>query len=258
MFEFLDKFMPGILESLLPRASSYAQEIDVLFDIITVLVGFWFFLVLGYFFYLIFRYRHREGQKAEYISGETHKQKQAIEIPHFLILACDIAIIIPTFVVWYNVKIDMPPPDEEVRIVSQQWAWTFHHGGADGLLATVEDNIVTVNELHIKNNTQYTYHLESRDVMHSFSVPVFRLKQDAIPGRVISGHFKPILEGEWDIQCAEMCGVAHGIMGARIFIESEEEHNAWIAANSPISTEASMVATAPQISSEEKEDQNNG
>ena len=102
MFEFLDRFMPGILESLLPRASEFAIQIDVLFDVITILVGFWFILVLGYFFYLVFRYRHREGHKAEYITGETHRQKQAIEIPHFLILAGDIAIIIPTYVVWLS------------------------------------------------------------------------------------------------------------------------------------------------------------
>ena len=257
MFEFLDKFMPGILESLLPRASSYAIEIDVLFDVITILVGFWFLLVLGYFFYLIFRYRQRDGHKAEYISGETHKQKQAIEIPHYLILVCDVFIIIPTFLVWFNIKIDIPPPEEEVRIVAQQWAWTFYHAGEDKVLGT-EDDIVSVNELHIKNNTQYSYHLESRDVMHSFSVPVFRLKQDAIPGRVISGHFKPILEGEWDIQCAEMCGVAHGIMGARIFIRSEAEHNAWLAANTPNSSGAGILAAAKQNPSQEKEDQNNG
>jgi len=54
MFEFLDKFMPGVLESLIPRASEFAIQIDVLFDVITILVGFWFFLVLGYFFYLVF------------------------------------------------------------------------------------------------------------------------------------------------------------------------------------------------------------
>lgn len=257
MFDFLDKFMPGILEWLLPRASTYAIEIDVLFDVITILVGFWFFLVLGYFFYLIFRYRHREGQRAEYISGETHKQKQAIEIPHYLILICDVAILVPTFMVWYNIKIDIPPPDEEVRVVPQQWAWTFYHAGADGVLGT-DDDIVSINELHLKNNTQYTYHLESVDVMHSFSIPVFRLKQDAIPGRVISGHFKPILTGEWDIQCAEMCGVAHGIMGARVFIETEEEHAAWIAANTPKLSEGEMLAAKDENLPEVKEDQNNG
>jgi cytochrome c oxidase subunit 2 len=257
MFDFLDRFMPGFLEMLLPRASEYAIEIDVLFDVITILVGFWFFLVLGYFFYLIFRYRHRPGQKAEYVTGETHKQKQAIEIPHLLILACDIAIIVPTFVVWYNIKIDIPPPEEEVRIVSQQWAWTFYHAGQDGVLGT-DDDVASVNELRLKKNVQYTYHLESKDVMHSFSIPVFRLKQDAVPGRVISGHFKPIMEGEWDVQCAEMCGVAHGIMGARVIIESEEEHNAWLAAKTPEQAGDNLVAAIEETLSVAKEDRNNG
>ena len=95
--------------------------------------------------------------------------------------------------------------------------------------------------------------------MHSFSVPVFRLKQDAVPGRVITGHFKPILTGEWDIQCAEMCGVAHGIMGARIFIKSEEEHKVWLAANTPIDRGASLLAvTSEEEITESKENKNNG
>jgi cytochrome c oxidase subunit 2 len=59
-------------------------------------------------------------------------------------------------------------------------------------------------------------------------VPVFRLKQDAIPGRVITGWFKPTKTGEFDIQCVEMCGIGHGIMGARIFVETEEQHQAWL------------------------------
>ena len=80
--------------------------------------------------------------------------------------------------------------------------------------------------------------------------PVFRLKQDAVPGRVITGHFKPILTGEWDIQCAEMCGVAHGIMGARIFIKSEAEHKDWLAANTPIIREESLDELARQIGKE--------
>ena len=95
--------------------------------------------------------------------------------------------------------------------------------------------------------------------MHSFSVPVFRLKQDAVPGRVITGHFKPILTGEWDIQCAEMCGVAHGIMGARIFIKSEAEHRDWLAANTPIIREESLLAATNEDEiTELKEDKNNG
>ncbi len=246
-----------MLEKLLPAASTYAKEIDWLFDFITYLVGFWFFLAIGVFFYLVFRYRRKPEEKAQYITGETHKQKMAIEVPHYLILVCDLAILIFTFVVWHQVKIDKPPAEDEVRIVAQQWAWTFYHSGADGLLGT-DDDIAKVNELHVKADTVYHYTLQSPDVMHSFSVPVFRLKQDAIPGRDITGWFEPNLQGEWDIQCAEMCGVAHGIMGARIFVKSEEDHAAWIAANSPPAQSANLIAQNTENDSQAQEDNTNG
>ena len=92
-----------------------------------------------------------------------------------------------------------------MRAIGQQWAWTFVHPGPDGELDT-DDDISKINELHVEVDRLYHYKLESRDVLHDFSVPVFRLKQDAIPGRVITGWFTPTKTGEWDIQCAEMCG----------------------------------------------------
>jgi cytochrome c oxidase subunit 2 len=70
--------------------------------------------------------------------------------------------------------------------------------------------------------------MRSRDVLHDFSVPVFRLKQDIIPGREITAWFEPTVAGTFDIQCAEMCGIGHGIMGARIFVETPEQHAAWL------------------------------
>jgi cytochrome c oxidase subunit 2 len=70
-------------------------------------------------------------------------------------------------------------------------------------------------------------------VIHSFSVPVFHLKQDAIPGRVVTGWFKPIATGEHDIQCAEICGFGHALMPGRVLIETPEAHAAWITSQSP-------------------------
>ena len=78
------------------------------------------------------------------------------------------------------------------------------------------DDITKINELHVSTDTLYHYKLEANDVLHNFSVPVFRLKQDAIPGRVITGWFEPTMTGEFDIQCAEICGIGHGLMPARI------------------------------------------
>jgi len=78
-------------------------------------------------------------------------------------------------------------------------------------------------------------------VLHSFSIPVFRLKQDAVPGRVITGWFKPTRTGTYDIQCAEMCGAGHGLMPARVIIESADEHAKWMAANAPPTPVAAVV-----------------
>ena len=80
-------------------------------------------------------------------------------------------------------------------------------------------------------------------MLHNFSVPVFRLKQDAIPGRVITGWFKPTLTGQHDVQCAEICGIGHGLMGAQIFIETPDAHAAWMAENSPVS----LAAVTPPV-----------
>jgi cytochrome c oxidase subunit 2 len=233
-----------MIESLVPAASTYASGIDNLFTLIFVLVGFWFILSEGVFFWLIFKFKKRDGVPAQYVTGEKKEEKRWITYPHLLVLVCDVFIIVGAVRVWYDVKQNLPSAQETVRVVSQQWAWTFQHPGADGQLDTADD-IRKVNELHVKKGTLYHYKLESKDVLHDFSVPVFRLKQDAIPGRVITGWFEPTLTGEFDIQCAEICGVGHGLMGARIFIETPEQHAAWIAENSSVE-----LAAAPPASGE--------
>lgn len=218
-----------MFESILPRASSYAGDIDGLILLILVLVGFWFVLAEVIFFYFIFKFRHREGdtRRALYVSGELKQEKKWISIPHALVLVCDLFIVVGAIRVWVNIKQTLPTADQTVRVVGQQWAWTFVHPGLDGKIDT-EDDIRTIDELHIQSGLTYHYKLVSRDVLHSFSVPVFRLKHDAIPGREITGWFKPTRTGTFDIQCAEICGIGHGIMGARLFIETPEEHRTWM------------------------------
>ncbi len=218
-----------MIDLMIPRASSYAGDIDGLILLIAVLVGFWFFVAEGVFFWLIFKYRRREGdgRRALYVSGEEKRHKRFINVPHLLVLVCDVFIIVGAIRVWMHVKQTLPPADLTVRVISQQWAWTFVDPGLDGKLDTADD-VTTVDELHVQMGSVYHYRLTSRDVLHSFSVPVFRLKQDAVPGREISGWFKPVKTGTYDIQCAEICGIGHGIMAARIVIETPEQHTAWL------------------------------
>jgi len=179
------------------------------------------------------------GKRGEYITGETEDQRRWIHIPHYLVLVCDVFILVGAIMVWYDVKQNLPPADATVRVIGQQWAWTFVHPGPDGVLDTPDD-ISLIDELHVEIGKVYHYKLESRDVLHALSIPVFRLKQDAIPGRTITGWWEATKTGEYDLQCAEICGIGHGIMGARIFIESPEQHAAWMSGR-PAGTALAMA-----------------
>ena len=240
------------MESLIAQASSYAQEIDGLIHIITVLAGFWFLLAEAVLFYCLYKFSAKRREKADYITGEKKSEKKWIHWPHNSILVCDVVIIFFAIQAWYGIKQDMPTPDSTIKIIGQQWAWKFEQPGADNKLGT-EDDVKTVDILNVVVGRTYRFELTSDDVMHSFSVPVFRLKQDAVPGRMISGWFKPTLTGEFDIQCAEMCGIGHGIMAARIIIRTEEEHKKWL---DSMGSTASSVALGGTIDSKIKNKNN--
>ncbi len=230
-----------MIERYVEQVSTYAAGLDNLVLLILVLVGFWFILSEVVFFYFILRFRRKSQPKAEYITGEEKHQKRWITIPHLLVLVCDVFFIVGAARVWVEIKQTLPPPAATVRVTGQQWAWTFTHPGPDGVLDTADD-IATVDELHIQANTTYHFLLESKDVLHSFSIPVFRLKQDAIPGRVITGWFEAQKTGTWDVQCTEICGIGHGLMGARVFVESPEDHAAWVAEQSAANVAATNSA----------------
>lgn len=226
----------------LPSLSTFSGDIDGLINLVSWTVWIWFAATLGMFFWLMWRFRARDGVKSQYVTGKEPHLKRWINIPHALVLVCDIFIIIAAVRVWVEVKQTLPPADETVRVVGQQWAWTFQHPGADGALDTADD-IWTSDTLHVEKGKTVHFLLNSKDVLHSFFVPVFRLKQDVIPGREITGWFKATAAGQYDILCAEICGIGHGIMGGRIQIESAEEHAAWVAANTP-ATDATETAPA--------------
>jgi len=214
-------------ERYLTGASTYAHDIDHLFLLIGALVGFWLIVAEGFLFWLIFKFREKEGVRTQHVTGDEKHLARWISIPHFLVILCDIVILVPAIMVWYNIKEYTPPVDQTVRVFAQQWAWSFQQAGPDGVLDTADD-IRTVGELHVTVNTTYRFELMSRDVIHSFAVPSFRLKQDALPGRTITGWFRPNRVGSYDIQCTQMCGVGHGLMAGRVIVETPQDHAAWL------------------------------
>jgi len=237
--------MFNLPEIWVPAASTSASDIDFVYSLIFWIVGFWLLLSEAVFFWLIFRFRRRDGVRTQYITGELKSEKKWITYPHLLVLVCDVFIVVAAVRVWYDVKQALPPAEQTVRLVAQQWAWSFVHPGPDAELDTADD-IKTVDELHLRTGTRYHFKLEARDVLHSFSVPAFRLKQDAIPGRVITGWFEPTKPGTYDIQCAEICGIGHALMPARLVVETPEQHAAWMASQAPPVSLAAHAAPRAQ------------
>jgi cytochrome c oxidase subunit 2 len=226
----------------MPQASTYAADVDNLILLIAVIVGVWFVAAELVFFWLLWKFRARDGVKAQYVAGESKSEKKWVSYPHYAVLVFDILILIFALRVWNDIKISAPPGEERVRVIAQQWAWTFQHAGPDNVLDTADD-IRTVEDMHVQVGRTYHFELHSKDVVHSFSVPVFRLKQDVVPGRAIQGWFTPTQTGTFDIQCAEICGIGHGLMPARIHVRTAEEHQAWMA--EAAGTGAPAVASVP-------------
>ncbi len=216
----------------IPEGSSFAANVDFVIWLIAVITGVWFLATVGIFAWLLWRFRAKTDDKGQYVTGDEPELKRWVTWPHALILICDIFIIVVAVQVWVDVKQTLPEADSTIRVIGQQWAWTFVHPGPDNELDTPDD-IYTVDELYLAAGRTYHYKLSSVDVLHDFSVPIFRLKQDAIPGREITGWFQPTITGEYGIQCAEMCGIGHGIMGARLILQHPDDHDAWIEQNSP-------------------------
>src|SRR6478609_8407065 len=103
-----------------------------------------------------------------------------------------------------------PPNSETVRVIGQQWFWSFQH--ADG---TQE-----VNEVHLKTNIPYRFEIVSNDVIHDFAVPDFAILMDAVPGRVNTMWNVFDKPGEYLIECREYCGQGHQDMRAKLFVET--------------------------------------
>ena len=108
----------------------------------------------------------------------------------------------------------------------KQFEWNITYPGADGRLGTADD-FVKRNQLHIPVNTKVRATLESEDVIHSFFLPNFRLKQDAVPGMRIPIWFDATKTGTWEIACAELCGLGHYRMKGTVTVHTAEEFNTW-------------------------------
>ncbi len=196
-------------------ASRTTGEVDALFLFITVVSLFFFLLVEGLLIYFAIRYRRRKG-------GEP---SETPDIRGNLLLET-IWILIPTIVVasffYYGYRvfrdIRTPPPGAtDIHVVGRQWLFEFRY----------PDGRSSINEIRVPVGRPVKLILSSDDVIHSFYIPAYRLKQDMVPGRYNTLYLHPDKVGTYDILCAEYCGVGHSTMRAELIVMEPAAYAAW-------------------------------
>jgi cytochrome c oxidase subunit 2 len=273
--------------------SSHASAVDLLFYIILGITGFFFILTEAILVLFMARHANEPGQKPTKseipgflkpianVLNNQHKIEMAWTVVPAAIL---LFIAFAQVSTWERIKYrsrqnaiieDMIPV--QVDLSARQFEWRFRYPGVkrfeEWLSATKGDpeikkdmesfarspqksDIYAVNDLHMWKDHPVLVHLSTRDVLHSFNLPQFRVKQDALPGKQIPVWFKPIkanLDSDnkqipdrvWEIPCAELCGWGHGRMIGRVFVhETKEDFFRWL-----IQAEKNQFATTVAASS---------
>lgn len=237
----------------------------------------WLMLVLfvgwGAFYILsLVRFRAKKHPRADYGGVRSHASSYLEVTVAILEAVLIVGFAIP---LWAERVSEFPTTQNpiEVRVVAEQFAWNMHYPGKDGKFGktspelvnsetnplgldssdpNAKDDLTTINQLHLPVNRPAIVQLSSKDVIHSFGIPEFRVKQDAMPGMVIpvwftptvttaamrdekKAHGKPI-EPTWtyEIACAQLCGLGHYRMRGFVTIHEPAEFDTWLAAQTPL------------------------
>jgi cytochrome c oxidase subunit 2 len=201
----------------LPSATTHADDVDRIFDLLLVLSGATVLLVFGLL--LTFAVRYRRGSHAK--RGPLPK----LVSREFEIGWTTATLFSFVFLFWWASSINVsglsvPPNALEVHVIAKQWMWkTQHANGAR-----------EINALHVPIGRAVHLLMDSQDVIHSFFVPAFRVKQDVVPGRTTDIWFKATKTGVFPLLCAEYCGTDHSVMRGRVTVMLPEDYAKWLSA----------------------------
>lgn len=233
-------------------ASEHGERVDNL-----IIYMHWLMIVLfvgwmGYFLYVVWRFRKTRNPKADHIGARGHSSTWI----EGLVALVEMVLLFGLAVPWWMQLVDRPPSESEsvvLRVVAQQFGWNARYSGKDNVFGrqdarlvsstnkfgadpadpTGKDDFMTYNDVHVPLGKPVIIHLTSMDVIHSFKVIALRVCQDALPGLSIPVWFKAKNEGRYQINCAQLCGAGHATMaGGFITIESQQAFDNWIAQQS--------------------------
>ena len=205
-------------------ASTFSDRVDHLYLFLVIVAAFFTALIASLIIYFSIKYRRRMHREQVNITGNYWLEVTWVIIPLMLTMV---------MFVW-GAKIflemrTMPANPLSIRVVAKQWMWKIQHpqGRAE------------INELHVPMNQPVQLNMISQDVIHSFYIPSFRVKQDVLPGYYSSLWFEATKPGRYHLFCAEYCGTNHSQMLGTIVVTTPEEYSNWLAQTS---TESAEVA----------------
>jgi cytochrome c oxidase subunit 2 len=205
------------------QASTYATDIDTVYYVIYYITGVVFILVTVLLVWFLIKYRAQPDRRATYSHGSTTLELVWTIVPAVVF----ILIFLVSQSTWARIKILPPPGDVQVRVTAKQFGWEFLYAGPDKKFDTADDKTLE-GELHVPVDKVVRVYLRGKDVIHSFYIPVMRLKQDAVPGREIIAWFEATKTGKYEIPCAELCGVGHSGMKGWLTVYAAEDYDKWV------------------------------
>jgi len=202
-------------------ATTQAQSIDTLYDVLLIASVPIFVLVMVVVLYCVWRFRMRPGEEEKDgppIHGNTRLEVIWTLIPALLMLGLSTY----AYVVLKDIE-EAPAAGQElnVRVVGEQFTWTFFYEGPG-------DEEVASPQLHLPVDRSVRFTIQTKDVLHSFWVPEFRMKLDTVPGIDTSYRVTPNREGTYAVVCAELCGIGHATMRQTVRVMPAEEFEAWL------------------------------
>jgi cytochrome c oxidase subunit 2 len=212
----------GLLIDWFPvSASGEAKDIDTLWDVLIIASVPVFVLVQTIVLYCVWKFRMRPGEELQDgppIHGNTKLEVYWTAIPAILLVGlCSYA-----YVVLHDIEKAAANATMDVRVVGEQFTWTFHYPGEGG------GKEVMSNELYLPIGTEVKFTVQSKDVIHDFWVPAFREKIDAVPGIDTTYSVETTREGDFAVVCAELCGLGHSTMRQTAHVVPQSEFESWL------------------------------
>lgn len=213
-----------------PQASSFAYEVDMLYFFITAVTAFFVVLVAALVVFFTLKYRRRHPDE---VGADIHGSL-ALELT-WTIIPLVIALVMFGWGTLLFFKLATPPQNSmEFYVVGKQWMWKVQH----------PSGVREINEMHVPINRNVRVTLASEDVIHSYGIPAFRQKMDAVPGRLTTLWFNAVLPGRYQIYCNQYCGTRHSQMIGEVVAMEPEQYEAWLAGGG---TAAAASASGEQL-----------